>query len=102
MQEANGSSTCRYSVSSHDGIIQVNIIQLKVFERGFKTLGNLRRMMLMIPQLARHPDFRSISTPVFNPLTYFILIPIDMRTIDMRVPGLQSDFYRIANFTLLR
>ena len=59
-------------------------------------------MMLMIPQFARHPNFRSISTPIFNPLTNFTLIPIDKSTINVRIPRLQSNLDSLTNFTLLR
>ena len=57
--------------------------------------------MLMIPQLTGYPNLLSITTPVFDPLADFTLVPVDVRTIDMCVSGLQSNLHSITHFAFL-
>lgn len=55
----------------------------------------------MTRYLAGDPDFLSVTTPILDTLTYFVFVAVDVRTINMRISRLKSNFDRIAYFTFL-
>jgi hypothetical protein len=55
----------------------------------------------MTRYLAGNPEFLPITTPILDTLAYFVLIAVDMRTIDMRISRLKGNLDCIAHLTFL-
>ena len=55
-----------------------------------------------IHYLASDPDLLPVAAPVLDALANLVLVSIDMRTINMRIPRLQRNLDRIPDLAFLR
>jgi hypothetical protein len=55
-----------------------------------------------INYLASDPDLLPVAAPVLDALANLVLVSIDMRTINMRIPRLQRNLDRISDLAFLR
>lgn len=114
MQEANASSIYGQN-NSRPITLQIKIIKLEILQGPLECLGDIGRSMLVIPQLktsvkssgfnanlAGDPDRGPISAPVLDALANLVLVAVDVRTVDVRIPRLQGDSHGVAYIAFLR